>query len=112
MTALKQAEELVPKLSDYETSILLDYIFNQRKSTSQGISKTVGVCGGRACIKGARMPVWSLVYHRFLGFTDWEILHSFPTMTPTNLKNAWEYYEANKSEIDADILDNTIDAED
>lgn len=107
MTALKQAEALIPKLSDQETSILLDYIFNQRKYAPRGISKMPAVCSGRACIEGTRMPIWSLVYHRFLGFTDWEILYNFPTMTPTDLKNAWGYYEANKAEIDTDILDNT-----
>lgn len=112
MTALKQAEELIPKLSDHEMSILLDYIFNHRQQASRGISKTPGVCGGRACMEGTRMPVWSLVHYRFLGFTDWEILYSFPTMTPTDLKNAWGYYEANKLEIDADILDNTLVGED
>jgi|GEM_PF-2801522 len=61
MTALKKAEDLIPKLSDNEKSILLDYIFNLRENNPRGISKASGVCGGRACIEGARMPVWSLV---------------------------------------------------
>ncbi len=30
-------------------------------------------------------------------------------MTPGDLKNAWRYYEANKTEIDADIQDNNED---
>ena len=111
MTTLKQAEDLIPKLSDNEKSSLLDYIFNLRNPASRGISKTPGICGGRACIEGTRMPVWSLVHYRFLGFTDWEILYNFPTMTPTDLKNAWQYYEANKLEIDRDISENANESD-
>ena len=112
MTALKKAEDLIPKLSDNEKSILLDYIFNLRENNPRGISKASGVCGGRACIEGTRVPVWSLVNYRFLGFTDWEILYNFPTMTPSDLKKAWEYYEENKLEIDVDIKENTVQAVD
>ena len=30
-------------------------------------------------------------------------------MTPSDLKNAWRYYEANKAEIDEDIRENNAD---
>ncbi len=55
------------------------------------------------------MPVWSLVNHRFLGFSDVEILYNFTNMTTADLKNAWDYYESHKAEIDSDIRENDED---
>ncbi len=111
MTALQQAETLLSQLSEKETDILLHRIFDRRKRTPRGVTKTPGVCGGRACIEGTRMPVWSLVNHRILGFTDEEILYNFPTITPDDLKNIWAYYHSHKEEIDEDIRENYLDEE-
>lgn len=108
-SALEKAEVLLGQLTDSETDVLLDRIFERRKNGRRGISKTPGVCGGRACIEGTRMPVWSLVSHRQMGFTDSEILYSFPTMTPDDLKNAWAYYQMHQAEIDEDIRENNED---
>jgi uncharacterized protein (DUF433 family) len=109
MTAIQQAEALLPQISERDAIVLFSRFFDRSKSIGRGIAKTPGVCGGRACIEGTRMPVWSLANHRFLGFTDWEILYNFPTVTPNDLKNAWRYYEANKTEIDVDIKENETD---
>jgi len=109
MTALQKAEALLPQLTEREAITLFSRFFDRSDTKGRAITKTPGICGGRACIEGTRMPVWSLVYHRFLGFTDWEILYNFPTMTPADLKNAWRYYEANKPEIDEDIRENNED---
>lgn len=109
MTALEQAETLLLQLSERETDILLHRIFNRRRKTVRGITKTPGVCGGRACIEGTRMPVWSLVNHRILGFSEEEILYNFPTMTPEDLQIAWAYYQAHKEEIEEDIRENHMD---
>ncbi len=111
MTALQQAESLLSELTERETDILLSRIFDRRRKSVRGISKTPGVCGGRACIEGTRMPVWSLVNHRILGFADEEILYNFPSMTPEDLKVAWAYYQIHKEEIDEDIRQNYIDEE-
>lgn len=111
MTALQKAEALLPQLTEREAIALFSRFWDRFKNEGRGITKTPGICGGRACVAGTRMPVWSLVYHRFLGFTDWEILYNFPTMTPGDLKNAWRYYEANKTEIDNDIRENNEDDE-
>ncbi len=109
MTALQKAEALLPQLTEHEAIGLFSRFFEHSKNTGRGITKIPGICGGGACIEVTRMPVWSLVYRRFLGFTDWEILYNFPTMTPGDLKNAWRYYEANKDEIDRDIQENNED---
>jgi len=106
---LQQVEALLLQLSGQETISLFSRFFNRSKNKGRTIVKTPGVCGGRAWVEGTRMPVWSLVYHRFLGFTDWEILYNFPTITPGDLKNAWCFYEANKAEIDEDIRENNED---
>ena len=43
-------------------------------TTQSRITKTLGVCGGDACIRGHRIPVWVLVGYRKLGASDAEIL--------------------------------------
>ena len=112
MTVLEKAEALLPQLSEKETEMLLRQIYHLRKAKTRGISRTPGICGGRACIEGTRVPVWSLVNHRLLGFTEWGILYNFPSITPQDLKNAWAYYETNQAEIDQDIRENESDEED
>jgi type III restriction enzyme len=71
-----------------------------------GIQKTPGVCGGRACVQGHRIPVWGLVRYRQLAMSDVEILKAYPMLTPADLQAAWEYYAANRVEIDHDIAEN------
>jgi len=111
MTTLEQAKSLLSQLNEHETDILLKQIFARRKGKSRGITKTPGVCGGSACIEGTRMPVWSLVNQRLLGFSDEEILYNFPTMNPDDLNNAWAYYQTNKAEIDNEIREHYEDEE-
>lgn len=57
------------------------------------------------------MPVWSVINHQLLGFSDEEILYNFPSLTAHDLENARAYYDANKAEIDNDIRDNYLDEE-
>lgn len=74
--------------------------------TTDRITKTPGVCGGDACIRGHRIPVWLLVgYHR-LGKSDADLLGDYPTLTAADLQAAWEYAAANPEEIDDDIRTN------
>lgn len=70
------------------------------------ITKTPDICGGDACIRGHRIPVWGLVQHRRLAGGDAEILRSYPTLTPVDLKAAWEYAAAHPEEIDRAIREN------
>jgi uncharacterized protein (DUF433 family) len=111
-SALQKAEALLPKLTERETDILLYQIFERRKTPKRGVSKTPGVCGGDACIDGTRMPIWSLVNHRLMGFSDLEILYGFPTVTADDLKTAWKYYVDNQVEIDDLIRDHYSAEED
>jgi uncharacterized protein (DUF433 family) len=70
------------------------------------ITKTPNVCGGDACIRGHRIPVWVLVNYRRLGGSDPDLLRSYPSLTLADLKAAWVYAAANPDEIDSAIREN------
>ena len=71
------------------------------------IQKTPDVCGGNACIRNTRIPVWSLVVARRLGASDDELLHYFVTpLSPADVQAAWAYYQQHPQEIDMDIREN------
>ena len=75
-------------------------------ATADRITKTPDLCGGDACIRGHRIPVWGLVRLRQLGATTPKILEAYPPLAPADLEAAWEYYEANPQEINQAILEN------
>ncbi len=71
------------------------------------IRKTPGVCGGDACIRAMRMPVWLLVEMQRLGMDDREIIDRYEGMlTQADLDAAWTYAKANAAEIDRCIGEN------
>jgi uncharacterized protein (DUF433 family) len=71
-----------------------------------GIESTPGVCGGSARIHNTRIPVWGLEADRRLGLSEAEILESYPTLNPDDLKHAWAYLDAHRGEIDQEIKQN------
>ena len=71
------------------------------------ITKTPGVCGGRACIQDTRITVWGLVAHRRLGMSDAAILQGIPHLKAEDLLAAWEYAAVYPAEIEEDIRQNT-----
>lgn len=70
------------------------------------ITKSPGVCGGDACVRGRRIPVWVLVNYRRLGGSDADLLRDYPSLTPADLEAAWEYAAANTGEIERAIREN------
>lgn len=71
------------------------------------IAKTPGKCGGRACVRDTRVPVWSLVVAQRLGASDRELLKYFVTpLTPADVEAAWTYFRQHADEIAVDIRDN------
>ena len=104
--SFQQVEALVAKWSFSKKAQLLNHIAKELGETFPGIEKTLGVCGGSACIIRTRIPVWSLISFKKLGVTDTQLLESYPTLRQQDLNNAWAYYEANKAEIDLDIREN------
>jgi uncharacterized protein (DUF433 family) len=75
-------------------------------ATSDRITRTPGVCGGDACIRGRRIPVWVLASHRQLGVSDGELLRYYPSLTWADLEAAWEYVATHAQEIEQAIRDN------
>lgn len=70
------------------------------------IVKTPGVCGGSACVRTTRVPVWSLVSWRRQGVPDERLLAMFPALTQRDLDAAWSYADSHRGEIDQDIQEN------
>ena len=70
------------------------------------IEKRPDRCGGDACIRNTRIPVWVLVNYRRLGSTDAEIIHSYPGITANDVEAAMEYAEQHSEEIDQTIREN------
>ena len=70
------------------------------------ISKNPNRCGGDACIRETRIPVWAVVNFRRLGASDAQILTAYPSLTQSDLDAAWEYAAANREEIDQAIREN------
>jgi len=70
------------------------------------ILKTPGVCGGSACVRATRIPVWSLVLWRRQGSSDVHLLEMFPALSQPDLDAAWAYDASHRDEIDRDIQEN------
>lgn len=99
-------KELKPRLIALTPDDKTEAIQNLSPLAWPGIEKTLGICGGDACIAGTRIPVWGLVDYRHLGATDEQILKSFPHLTENNLVNAWAYATQYPDEIEAAIQKN------
>jgi len=102
-----QQQMLQLPISDrwYLVQTLLTSI-QQSNDTWPGIEKTPGVCGGDACIATTRIPVWVLVQARNLGNSEAELLQNYPTISASDLANAWAYAAAYGHEIDQAIHEN------
>jgi uncharacterized protein (DUF433 family) len=74
-----------------------------------GIKSTPGVCGGWACVGNSRITVSGLVELRRLGCDDARLLDAYPTLTQTDLTNAWEYARLHGEEMEREIAENNED---
>jgi len=72
---------------------------------TQRITKTAGVCGGKACIAGHRIRVMDVVvWYEQRGYSPDEIVEMFPGITLADIHAALAYYFDNRIEIEADLL--------
>jgi uncharacterized protein (DUF433 family) len=69
------------------------------------IVSTKGICGGEPCVQGTRINVAVLVMYKRLGCSDKDLLTMYPSITQNDLTDAWNYYKANKKEINNLIED-------
>jgi uncharacterized protein (DUF433 family) len=105
---LKELEQKLLALSPSEKVKVIQLLAQSLGSNWHGIEKNSKVCGGEACIAKTRIPVWVLVEARRLGYTDADLLTSYPTITATDLANAWVYAEAHDDEIELAIELNEV----
>ena len=70
------------------------------------IENTPGVCGGVACIRGTRIPVWVLEQAKRVGISNDDILVDYPSLNNDDLLAAWDYVDSHRGEIDDQIASN------
>jgi uncharacterized protein (DUF433 family) len=70
------------------------------------IVKQEGVCGGRAIIKGTRIPVWVIAGWVKQGHSPQEIQGMYSWLTLAQIHDALSYYYDHQQEIDEDFQAN------
>ncbi|MBO1351219.1 MAG: DUF433 domain-containing protein [Hormoscilla sp. GUM202] len=103
---LKELEPQLLALSDDEKAQVVQLLSQGKITLGRGIEKTPGVCGGSACIAGTRITVWGLVEASRLSYSEADLLTSYPSLSATDLANAWAYAEAFPDEIETAIAEN------
>lgn len=73
--------------------------------STEHISKTPGVCGGRACIAGHRIRVMDVVVLHDRGTTPEQVAATYPGVTVADVHAALAYYHDHRDEIEADFED-------
>ena len=106
MSALQEAEKLLPSLTRAEKAQLVQWVIAELGDTFPGIESRPGVCGGEPCIVRTRIPVWVLEQGRRLGVSEADLLRSYPTLRAEDLTHAWAYVRAHRDEIEQQIRDN------
>lgn len=103
---LKELETQLLALTAAEKAQAIQILAQSLSNSWQGIEKTPGVCGGDACIAKTRIPVWVLVNARRIGYSEADLLKSYPTISAADLANAWAYAETYPDEIEIAIREN------
>src|SRR6266700_3397119 len=79
---------------------------------SDRITRTPGVCGGRACIAGHRVRVLDIVvWHEHQGMTPDEIVSHVPTMNLADVHAALAYYFDHIDDIQREMREERAAAE-
>jgi uncharacterized protein (DUF433 family) len=94
----RQIQTLSTKMAELE----------RRSSPFPSIVRTPGVCGGSPRLIRTRIPIWALQQMRQLGFSEFKILESYPTLTPGDLTQVWGYVATHKEQIDKEIEENEL----
>ena len=75
------------------------------------VVKIEGVRGGRAVIRGTRIPVWLIVALWKEGSSPEEILEHYPQLSPAQLFDALSYYYDHPEEIEAQLKEQNLSGE-
>lgn len=103
---LKELKPQLLALSEKEKAQVVQMLSQGKVTLGRGIEKTPGICGGSACIAGTRITVWGLVEARRIGYSEADLLISYPSLSATDIANAWAYAKAFPEEIETDIREN------
>jgi uncharacterized protein (DUF433 family) len=109
MTAIQEAERLLPNLTRGGKAQLLQWVARDLGDAFPGIENLPDVCGGEPCIVRSRIPVWLLEQARRLGTSEADLLRAYPTLQAQDLANAWNYVRAHSAEIEQQIRENESD---
>ncbi|MBI3407349.1 MAG: DUF433 domain-containing protein [Planctomycetes bacterium] len=74
--------------------------------TTSWISKKPERCGGDACVRDTRIPVWIVINAMRLGASEADVLRSYPSLTASDLEAARDYASTHQEEIDRAIVEN------
>jgi uncharacterized protein (DUF433 family) len=91
--------ELFNQLPPQSQQEAIDFVQFLLEKAHRRIQKRPGVCGGDACIRDTRIPVWLLYSLREQGAPDSELLENYPALSQADLDAAWEYQRRNPREI-------------
>jgi uncharacterized protein (DUF433 family) len=108
MTLTELRGELL-SLSPVEKAEAIELLATSLNHNWRKITKQIDVCGGSACVAGTRIPVWVLANARNLGISESVLLDDYPTLTATDLANAWVYADVYAQEIAGEISENQED---
>lgn len=109
MNAFDEIKLAMPELSPAERQQLYE-LLREPVELAPGISSTSGVCGGDACIRDFRLPVWQLEEARRLGSSEQDLLAAHPFLSADDLRNAWTYVASNREEIERCLHENAEEA--
>jgi uncharacterized protein (DUF433 family) len=73
------------------------------KAGASQIKRTPGVCGGAACVRDTRIPVWTLIRLTQLGRDHEQLIADFPGLTRADLGAVQDYYQTHTAEIELAI---------
>ena len=81
-------------------------------TTQAVITKTPGVCGGKARLDGHRIRVQDIVMdYEWNGLSPDEICQQYPSITLAHVHAALSYYYEHRDEIQADIASERLAVE-
>jgi uncharacterized protein (DUF433 family) len=98
--------ETAPEPVQQEVLDFLLFIKVRNQASARGVEQTPGVCGGDACVAGTRIPVWAIEQGRRLGFTDDELLATYPTLRRSDFPAIWSYVKSHLPDIEKAIQEN------
>ncbi|AFY91510.1 DUF433 domain-containing protein [Chamaesiphon minutus] len=105
---LKELESQLLALTSSEKEQAIQLLAQSLGSIRTGVEKTPGICGGNARIVNTRITVWGLVNAKEIGYSDGDLLQSYPQLNAIDLVNAWNYAKAHPDEIVLAIQENEI----